>query len=315
MAGTGVAGLSPELLQELMRQYGYEATGGNYRMTPFATPPVETAGQGVEIPTDEEAGARVNSDGSIVDLDGDPLGVITPQGVVDAQGQPIDLSGMGFDPTPFLAGGAGGLIGWAIADALRKRKGKPPRVPQVEGEVMPRDPLAPLSGPEVEGEYTDVNPPRQVGQVVQEGGSGFDVAAALAEQKRIPPPPRNTATGSTATAAALEDRPTPPRHLSRREMAERRSRPNARTSRSTEPAIVTDRLTDISDVERQQASAIADQLIERRRQGNKGSRANRGRRAPGGAPTGSTDKESLIHTIVRMLRETGTTKAAQSALR
>lgn len=306
----------PAVLKELMRQKGLIATGGNYRLLPFEDDAAGsvTSSNGT-APYGSASGATApftaTQDGQIVD----PTGAVVA--TVDETGQisdpALDIGNINW--TPFLAGAAGAAMGWAIADALRKRGKKVDGTPLVEGEVIPNDPNDPnarIPRGTVEGEFSEVDAQRGIpytnGRAPSGGTAGAvpvdgpTVVGAIAEQRRLSGP-RN----------ALPDYPSPPNYPSRREIATRRTKNAPNTSRNANPAIVTDALTDVSDEERKVASAIADQLIARRREGNM--RRMKGGKGVGrkGLPTGSTDKDNVVNSIIRTLRQTGALKSMQSA--
>ena len=307
---TPVGDIPPEVLKQLMAERGLLAYGGNYRMLPFSESDPSSATSAVADPAaPNNSPSGTLSDGSMIDP---ATGAIVPQVNVDAASPNIADANSSSDWWKYLLAATGTAGAAALANRLLKGRGE--KIPLVEGETIdgPSGNAVAPEGEIIDGEFRAVDPRLAVAD--QSGAATVnnadDLVKSLVAQRMSQEAP-TSATGNAPSA--IEDKGTPPRHLTRRTMAERRLRPEARQSRNTKPAIVSDAYNDLSDLEKQRVNSLADTLIARRKEGNARLRAGKkgvGRR---GLPTGPTDKESLVNSIARILRETGSLKSLQSA--
>jgi hypothetical protein len=257
-----------ELLKALLQQKGLLATGGNIRSIPFD----ETASQdAVGTTSGTLPPDSIASTGSAVRPEG-PTPLIQGDKLVDpSTGQEL-AGGLADDWWKYLLVGGAVGGGAALADMLRKRKGGAitEGVPLVEGEVI-TDPLAALPDNQVpvKGEYSEV------GDTLTNGRQG--VAGALADRQK---------------------------QLTARTM------PRANPVPETDTSIirVPDQMSDISPEEMENAKALVKQLVENRTKGNraKARQSRFSRRAV--LPTGPTDENSLLNTIIGIMRKNGATR-------
>lgn len=254
-----------ELLKALLQQKGLLATGGNIRSLPFADESAPTSSA-----SSAGAGVVSPSSGASATRPSGPTPLVKGNTLIDPQTQqPLDGQ-LADDWWKYLAAGAGaGAAGYAIYKALRNRQGgadSTPRaegVPTVEGEVV-SDPLAALPD----------------GQVPVEGeySEVGDTLAARAKQQALPPP-QPSLTSRT------------------------RAKPNPVPANDTSVIRATDAVSDLSPQEMEQAKTLAAQLVANRSKGNAslGKQTNLKRRY--NLPTGDTNENSLLNTVIRLIRE------------
>lgn len=264
-----------ELIKALLAQKGLLATGGQFRPVPFDYA-AAAAGNGVGA-----NGSTPSTNGADAVRPEGPMPLVGPDNtLIDPTTQQPLTPEASSDWWKYLLGAAGVAGGVALADALRRRMGS--RVSLVEGEVI--DPLGPVPVGESEivpGEFTEVNQPR------------------LTQQ----PAPLNEPTAATALAERQKQLPS-------------RTRPRANPQATSDTSVVRlpDAMNDITPEELANARALARQLVQNRLRGNK-QRANTGnltRRA--GPPTGPADEETLLKTIIRLMRESGATRVLPRAI-
>jgi hypothetical protein len=274
-----IGDLPPELIQALLQQKGLAAYGGNIRLTPFAKANVATgASSGDTTSPTASAAAGIPTGENVTDEAGNVVGVVGADGAVSDPG----FAGTG-DPNldnilAALAGAGGAAAGMYLGNKFRKDK-----VPLVSGSVE-YDPIASaLAGRVVEGEYTEVRDPRPAieQKAVGKPGPGEPtVAEAIAEQRRLKGPDRRIAEKAPrAVREVMQD-----------------------TARDPIPQ------TGMTVEERAKVDAIADELVARRKAGNADPKAAPKR----GLPTGPEDRNSLVNTIIELLRNKRALKALQA---
>lgn len=262
-----------ELMKALLQQKGLLATGGNIRSLPFAdgqapSPSASSASAGVAGPSAGTDATRPQ--GATPLVKGNTL--IDPQTQQPIEGQLAD------DWWKYLLAGAGaGGAGYALYKALQNRKGgaagdpTAEAIPTVEGEVV-SDPLSPLPGnsPQ-EGEYYPVGDDTQLAPSAKQ----------LTDQ---------------STAQVLADR---------NKQLTSRNRPNPNPIPESDTSVIrgTDTVSDLSPQEMEQAKTLAAQLVANRQKGNAsiGRQTNLKRRY--NLPTGDTNENSLLNTVIRLIRE------------
>jgi hypothetical protein len=261
------ASTSPDesaLLIEMLRQRGLLAEGGNLRALPFGT--------GTQNGTNGNGASNSSNP-----VDASAMRPAGPTPVLADDNTLVDpTTGKHLDPQTsndwlkYFVAGAGIAGGVAIADALRQRR-QGSRIPLVEGEVI--DPLGPLpngiDSAIVNGEYTEVPDPKRLGapsSVITDGTSPSQLEAAKA--------------------------------IAARRMATNPPAPVSDTS------IVrgTDAMSDISPEEMAQAKAIAKQLVENRTKGNAQVARQNNIKRRYNLPTGPTDENSLLNTVIDIMR-------------
>lgn len=290
------------LMEELMRQKGLLATGGNIRMLPFGSATTSPNGSSNGSASTSSLGS---ASAAVAPSDTEP--VVDPTGnVVDPRtGQALDDQTAADWWKYILVGGAVGG-GYALAGALRNRfKGTTPvdsdGVPVVEGEVI--DPKAlPNEQVPVEGQFTDVKQNLLTGPTNDTAPQ--TAAEAIAQRRGLPRP-----------SPSLEDRGSPPQYKTAQEIARMKgaNRPGVAGSG---PAIqLGDAMQDIAPEDLEAAKEIARRLMLERSHGNvKGAQGKKitqinRRDVPelkGGA-TGSVDDEGLLNTVIGILRKNAAT--------
>lgn len=266
------------LLEELLRQRGLLATGGNIRQLPFAASAPANGGDtgsGSALPSASSA-SRPAGETPVIDADNNLVNPKTGAKLDDASTS---------DWWKYLAAGAGVAGGAALAEMLRRRANKN-RIPTVEGEVI--DPLSPLpnsaSDEIINGEYRDapdtrrIAPPSATVATEPTFPSNGDVAAVAAERK--------------LTA---------------------RNRPNANPVASSDTSVIRapDSYSDLSPEEMQRAKELTAELIAARKKGNlaRSKQSRFSRRAV--QPTGPTEpEEGLLNTVIRLMKQNGALRSA-----
>lgn len=279
----------PALVEEMLRQRGLLATGGNIRLMPFgpgssspselpATTGSATAGA---LATNANGGAPIVRDLSGNPVALDPDATQLPANVPDEEWVNI---------LPALAGAAGAGLALLIKNHLAKR-----------GITLPDDPLAPnvpataKAGTMGDGDRVVVDG----GELVSEGAAEVDPTKA--GPKRFP---NQSVKALPAPAQSkIQDTGSPPKYLTSRQLAERRAANLPTTETSSGKIQLGDAFTDLSDKEILHAEMIAKQLIERRMAGRK--RMLSGKKGTGklGLPTSEIDPEAVFNNVVRMIRE------------
>lgn len=264
------------MVQALIER-GLLATGGNIRNMPFADPSGLANGNAAS----SSPPVPTATGGTSVRPSG-------PTPVMDANKQLVDpTTGAPLDPQlanewlKYLVAGAAVGGGYALTDAIRDKFAKG-RIPTVEGEVV-NDPLGALPNSAddaiISGEYSDVAP-------------------AQLESPRKALTNGSTETGSE-TAKAIAERKGPTRKI---------TRGNSRVISSA------DSLSDLSPEELQQAKDLTAQLVANRTAGNKARAKQSNLNRRGGRPTGPTDEEGLLNTVVRIMRENGAIRSLAKAV-
>jgi hypothetical protein len=261
------ASTSPDesaLLIEMLRRRGLLAEGGNIRALPFGT--------GTQNGTNGNGASNSSNP-----VDASAMRPAGPTPVLADDNTLVDpTTGKHLDPQTsndwlkYFAAGAGIAGGVAITDALRQRR-QGSRIPLVEGEVI--DPLGPLpngiDSAIVNGEYTEVPDPKRLG----------------------------------APSSAITDGTSPSQLEAAKAIAARRMATNPPAPVSDTSIIRgTDAMSDISPEEMAQAKAIAKQLVENRTKGNAQVARQNNIKRRYNLPTGPTDENSLLNTVIDIMR-------------
>lgn len=275
--------IDPSLMEEMLRQRGLIATGGNIRPIPFA-------GDNVSPPASGSMGVGGAGASGAANIPRPPgaTPIVGPNNTLldPSTNQPLDPQSSD-SWWKYLLGGAGVVGGGMAAAALLKnRKG----VPYIEGETL--DPLAPNAAPDappVEGEYTNV-PNSDVPNVEPQRG--------------LPPPA--TAIEDARTQAQLPE--------TAKALGARKRATNPSVSSDTSVVRGSDSLSDFTPEEIARARQLAQQLVAERVKGNRARAKQTNLTRRGGKPTGPTEEEGLLNTVIRLLREGGALRSLSKAV-
>lgn len=271
----------PAVVQELLRQKGLIASGGNIRAIPFANASPRGAANGMVGSADATApvSGTPNSSGEIaIGPDGEPIvdrsGMPVPVGATDADVDPSLL--------PYILGGAaavgGGMIAKHLADRYRNR------VPTIEGQVIDDGMSKPTMMPsEFEGEYTDVEEPRaltdQRTRLIADGRPTPAVAETIAQQRAPRGAPQVTAPRANSPRTQVN---------------------------SGRTVVANDAYSDVAPDEMKKVQGIVDELVRNRQVGN-------ATKTPGKAthPTGPLNRNAILNSIIGLLRDQKALKSLQ----
>lgn len=279
----------PKLVEEMLRQRGLMAYGGNIRLMPFennasTTPQVDALGSATAAALSQNGGGGI----PVQDVNGNQILLPT-----NAQSIPENVSNESLvNVLPFLTGALGAGLAMMIRNRLAQR-----------GITMPTDdPLAPnvpaatssnrANGMEdiIDGEFTEVNEPQ-----LTKGANATNSPAdqVIEAQKRLPAP-----------QGKLADEGSKPKYLTSQQLARRRAQ-NLPSREGSGPTVyAADAYSDITDEEMKQARTIADSLVQRRRAGNI-RRDVKGKTTIGREhlPTGDLDKEGALNLVIKAIRD------------
>ena len=272
----------PAVIQELLRQKGLLASGGNIRMMPFAN----SSGMGTAnasggasnaspvsgTPTSPSGDIAVGPDGQpIVDRNGIPV----PVGATDADVDPNLL--------PYIIGAAGAGTGGYLAKHLADRYRN--RVRGVNGELIDDGMTPEVLPSEFEGQYTEVND-----------------NAALTDQRT-----KTISSDKPAVAETLAQQRAP--KSTAQVTAPKAGTPRTQvTSGSTIKA--KDAYTDVAPDEMKKVQSIVDELVRNRQTGNAMKKAGRAVE-----PTGPIGREGILNSVIKVLRDNKALKSLTRAAR
>ncbi len=295
--------VDPAVLEALLRQKGLYATGGNIRLSPFATDPNVATNTGAGTPPSSSASSATanalsaNSGGGLTvpDANGNPV-VLDP----NATQLPANIPDESFiNILPALAGAGGAALALLIKNHFANKGVNLPAVadpiPTVNATLEPDS--VPSTNPIVDGEFEEVNDPR-----LMKGANDLNTppeSPLLQEQRRLPSPP------PTLDDKAVD---TKPKNLTAAALRARKvegRRKGIVGSEGTGPTLVgNDSYADLTPDEMKQAKTSADSLIDRRMQGRQ-RRYVQGKTDVGrkGLPTAPIDRESALNIVVRAIRD------------